>query len=104
MRKAKKVSSVAKEGEILLKLISKPCCPPCDQAHFIIKKLKNKFEFNAKRLNIQGSGYKCDYPEYSRYQELIPVILINEKEVCVSKVYEKDIVEELTRLGAKKIL
>ena len=56
------------------------------------------FSFNAKRLDI------TEYPEYYHYSEHIPVVLINDKEICRHKVEEQKIYETLLELKAERII
>ena len=69
----------------LVKLLTRPGCVPCDQAKFILRKLKTRTSFEAKVVNILKE------PQYKCYNDEVPVVLVNEQPVCRTKIVEADI-------------
>ena len=75
----------------LVKLLTRPGCVTCDQAKFVIKKLRVRCNFEAKVVNILKEK------QYMEHNDFLPVILVNEKVVCRTTVSERDLKEAIDR-------
>ena len=75
----------------LVKLLTRPGCIPCDQAKFVLKKLKTRVDFEAKVVNILKE------PEYKRFNDEVPVILVDEEPICKTKIVEAHIYEAIQK-------
>jgi glutaredoxin len=76
MAKAPKKEPVGKEGPQVI-LYEKPDCPLCEEAGELLRELQEEFTFELKRRSISG-----DPLLWARYRDVIPVILVDGKEVC----------------------
>ena len=75
----------------IVKLLTKPCCCACDNALFILRRLKEHTAFEGKVVNI------LKHEEYLIHKEDLPVVLVNEMVVCRQKVIESDLRNELLK-------
>jgi len=66
----------------LVKLLTRPGCCACDQAKFVLKKLKTQINFDVKVVNILKEE------RYKIYNDELPVILVEEEPVCRVKIVE----------------
>lgn len=71
---------------VIIKLLTRPGCQTCEQAKFILRRIKIDHPFEGKVINI------LQHPEYLSYNDYLPVILVNDAEVCKTTVIESDIV------------
>ena len=80
----------------LVKLLTRPGCQPCEQAKFVIRKLREtlKVQFDAKSVNILKET------QYSKYNDFLPVVLVDENPVCQIKVVERDLSEAITKAAS----
>lgn len=69
----------------IVKLLTRPGCEACTKAKFIIRRLKNHVEFEAKVVNI------LKHQEYLIYNDQLPVILVEEVPICKTKIIERDL-------------
>lgn len=67
----------------VVKLLTRPGCEACSRTKFILRRLRNHVEFQAKEVNI------LKYQEYSIYNDVLPVVLVNEVPVCKTKIVER---------------
>ena len=74
----------------VVKLLTRPGCVPCEQAKFILKKIKTKHSYEGKVINILKQK-----EQYGHYNDFLPVILVNDHEVCKLKVEESKIIEAI---------
>ena len=75
----------------LVKLLTRPGCEACSKGKFILRRLKLHVSFDAKVVNILKS------PEYMKYNDVLPVILVEEELVCKSRLIERDLRESITQ-------
>ena len=78
----------------LVKLLTRPGCEACNRGKFILRRLKLHVPFEATVVNIMR------HPQYSQYNDELPVILVEEVPVCRGRIVERDIkkaVEEFNR-------
>ena len=67
----------------LVKLLTRPGCVTCDQAKFILKRIKAQgVNFDGKVVNILKER------QYISYNDELPVILVDEEPVCRITVNE----------------
>ena len=65
---------------------TKACCPLCDSAWFVIKKLRQRIEFDLERIDITDPKHT---KWFGLYCNDIPVVHINGTEVCRHRVSER---------------
>lgn len=75
----------------LVKLLTRPGCVPCDQAKFVLRKLKTRIEFEGKIVNILKEA------QYSCYNDEVPVVLVDEVPICRTRVVESDIYDAILK-------
>ncbi len=73
----------------LVKLLTRPGCEACTRGKFILRRLRNIVPFEAKVVNILKN------PEYMIYSEELPVILVEEKPICRTRIVERDLREAI---------
>lgn len=66
----------------IVKLLTRPGCTLCDQAKFILKRVKEVAPFDGKIVNI------LQQTQYLQFNDELPVILVEEEPVCRIKVDE----------------
>jgi hypothetical protein len=71
----------------VVKLLTRPGCCLCDQAKFVLRKVKEVAPFEGKVVNILQES------AYFRHNDDLPVILVEEELVCKTRVDEKSIRE-----------
>lgn len=69
----------------IVKLLTRPGCCACDQAKFVIRRLKQTLTFEAKVVNILKES------QYKIYNDELPVVLVNEVAICRTKIIENDL-------------
>jgi len=69
----------------LVKLLTRPGCEACNRGKFILRRLKAHAHFDAKVVNILKNQ------EYMKYNDQLPVILVEEEPVCVNRIVERDL-------------
>lgn len=69
----------------IVKLLTRPGCEACSRGKFILKRLKNHVQFDAKVVNIMKNQ------EYMNYSDKLPVILVEEEPICINKIVERDL-------------
>jgi hypothetical protein len=75
----------------IVKLLTKPGCCACDNALFILRRLKEHTPFEGKVVNI------LKHEEYLIHKDDLPVILVNETVVCKQRVIESNLRNELLK-------
>lgn len=71
----------------VVKLLTRPGCTLCDQAKFVLRRVKETQPFDGKVVNI------LQQQKYMPYNDELPVILVEEEPVCRTKVVESEIRE-----------
>ena len=67
----------------LVKLLTRPGCVTCDQAKFVLKRIKAQgVDFEGKVVNILKER------QYIEFNDFLPVILVDEDPVCKTTVNE----------------
>lgn len=69
----------------IVKLLTRPGCCACDQAKFVIRRLKQTLTFEVKVVNILKES------QYKIYNDELPVVLVNEVAICRTKIIENDL-------------
>ena len=70
---------------VVVKLLTRPGCTLCDQAKFIIRRIRDterSISMEAKSVNILKET------QYLHYNDELPVILVDETPVCRTEVKE----------------
>merc|ERR1719313_2537205 len=83
--------------QLFVKMLGRPCCSSCDEAKFVLRRVKNFVPFQGKIIDITGNN-----TEYEQYQSSIPVIMVNDRVIYRAdgdkdKLREKDIKDELLK-------
>jgi len=76
-------------------LYTKPGCSLCDQAKKILLKVQRTSPFTLETVDISKSN---DFPEY---QDHIPVIMLNGKEISRHQVSEKRLLDLLQNANSQ---
>lgn len=71
--------------KVIVKLLTRPGCCTCDQAKFVLRRLKQQIDFETKVINILKDE------QYKIYNDTIPVILVDDKVICSYTVEEHKI-------------
>ncbi len=65
---------------------TKPDCPLCDAAWFVVNKLRRRMDFEIQRVDITEPG---NTRWFGLYCNEIPVVHLNGREVCRNRVHER---------------
>lgn len=80
----------------IVKLLTRPGCSLCDQARFVLRKVKQVAPFEGKVVNILNE------PAYLVHNDFLPVILVEEEPVCKTRV-EEAIVRDAVIAATKRL-
>lgn len=86
-------SEKLKSLSISVKFLTKSGCTLCDRGLFLMRRVKQTYPFLKFEL-IDISRH----PEYQKFRQSIPVVLINETMVCSLKLEERKIREHINLL------
>lgn len=76
----------------MVKLLTRPGCVTCDQAKFVLKKIKAQgTNFDGKVVNILKER------SYIGYNDELPVILVEEEPICKISVNESELREAIEK-------
>lgn len=81
-----------KGKEVIVKYLTKSGCCLCDRGLYIIKRIKRRYDLD----NIEVVDIAC-YPQYTKYKNSVPVVLINEEIVSCMKLEERKISQFLEK-------
>ena len=80
----------------LVKLLTRPGCVTCDQAKFILKRIKAQgVNFEGKVVNIMKER------QYMVYNDELPVILVDEEVACRTTVNESVLKKSIEQAAAR---
>ena len=83
-------------NKVLITLLTKSGCELCDRSLFILKKVKRKYNVNVEICDISIK------PEFLKYKNEIPVILINNEYLSSLKISEPLIRKTLEKMKIKE--
>ena len=79
-------------NSIVVKLLTKPGCVLCEKSYFVLGRQRRRFpEASFQVVNIQRK------PEYAKFLNELPVVLVNEEVACKFKTSEKSVRELLEK-------
>jgi hypothetical protein len=79
----------------IVKLLTRPGCTLCDQAKFILQRVKEVQPFEGKVVNILRAD------EYLHFNDELPVILVEEEVICRTRVDESAVREAVAKAYKK---
>jgi hypothetical protein len=82
----------------LVKLLTRPGCVTCDQAKFILKKIKGRgLMFEGKVINILKDR------QYIKFNDELPVILVDEEVASRTYIVESDLYKAIEDAANKQL-
>ena len=75
-----------------MKFLTKSGCCLCERGLFIMRRLKLRYDIDIEVVDI------AKFPQYSKYKNKVPVVLINEEEINSMKLNERLISQALDKI------
>ena len=78
---------------LLVRVLMKPGCEACNAPSYIVKRLKLKYDFDVKFINIMERKYSR---EYADYKTRLPLVFVDDQilEGTISEVEIKNLFEK----------